>query len=110
MFTRTTIAYIPIWWKKNNSHQKNHQKKIKYWSSLWRYGKYIVLVVLIAIYLIYTNQSSTLWYALRQGLRDIEHVQEQLDAVQQEVSKKEQQLRSQVNRVTYKNTTTIVVP
>ncbi len=105
MFTRTTIVYIPVWGKK----KPPQPKKTKKWVSFWSYGKYIVLWSLIAIYLIYTNQSSTLWYTLRQWLREIETAQEQLDAIQQQVSKKEQQHRSHVNWIPYKKDTTALI-
>ena len=57
-----------------------------------------MLLALIVVYLVYTNQSSTLGYSLRKSLRDVEKTQEQLDVLQLQVSKKEQELWAQVER------------
>lgn len=58
---------------------------------------------LIVIYLIYINQSSTLWYSLRESLSDVQDTEEQVTLLQLQVGKIEQQLWSRVERVSNKN-------
>lgn len=94
MKTKTIITYIP-WTKKKSSVRK---KKTIFRPNFFKYGKFVLLLFLVGIYLIYTNQSSTLWYSLRNGLRTLEKTQEQYDAIQLQVSQKEQELRSKVER------------
>lgn len=73
--------------------------------------KYFLLLGLIVVYLVYTNQASTLGYTLRKSLRELEVTQEQLDVLQLEVSRKEQALRSQVERTpNQKQTKKMIVP
>jgi len=68
-----------------------------------RVRKLIVLTILILIYLIYTNQSSTLWYSLRRSLKDVERAQDTLDDLELNVGQTEQRLWSSVERVSNKN-------
>jgi hypothetical protein len=75
---------------------KRAQKKKSFRERFSHYIKWWLILFFLFIYLIYTNQSSTLWYGLRKSLRDLERTQEQYDTIQLLVSQKEQQLRSQV--------------
>lgn len=62
-----------------------------------------MLLGLIGVYLIYINQSSTLWYSLRESLSDVQDTEEQVTLLQLQVGKIEQQLWSRVERVSNKN-------
>jgi hypothetical protein len=62
-----------------------------------------LLLGLIGVYLIYINQSSTLWYSLRESLSDVQDTEEQVTLLQLQVGKIEQQLWSRVERVSNKN-------
>lgn len=72
------------------------EKKIPFRTRFSHYIKFWLILVFLIIYLIYTNQSSTLGYGLRNSLRELEKTQEQYDIIQLSVSQKEQQLWSQV--------------
>ncbi|HMY80888.1 MAG TPA: hypothetical protein PLW93_04320 [Candidatus Absconditabacterales bacterium] len=103
MQTKTVITYIP----RSNKRSFVSKKPFR-WSLIWTYGKFVVVLFFACVYLIFTNQTSTLGYTLRRGLRAIEQAQERLDTIQSKVSKKEQELRSQVNRTPSKQKSLIV--
>lgn len=97
MQARTIITYLPP--------KKLKQTKKSSWLGERFAGmrKFVLLFSLIFVYLIYTNQSSTLGYSLRNSLKELERTQDILDDLELEVGQKEQQLWSSVEWQSNKN-------
>ena len=82
----------------NNYHKSIFVKKyITFYGYIRKYGVFIWLIWAFLIYLIFTNQSSTTGYNLRQSVNKLDKINADLNNQSYQISELQKELRQEVN-------------